>query len=109
MYEELLQPVHYISEPGDKCLTLIFTGHRLHRLPPALLYRYNPKIAGPSIHFRQTLENIFLYVAAEPHTNYPSVFFLYYILIQSPSGMAWISGKHVIDVITHTRMRISRS
>jgi len=37
LYEELLQLIHYISEPGNKCFTLISTGQGLLHLSPALL------------------------------------------------------------------------
>lgn len=37
LYEELLQLVRYIGEPGNKCFTLIFTGQGLLNLSPALL------------------------------------------------------------------------
>lgn len=82
LYEELLQPVHHISEPGNKCFTPIFTGQRSQSL--LFCGRWNES-GHPYSSDRHWRASFICYEWAS--YNCLSDFYLYYILIDWRGGL----------------------
>lgn len=96
LYEDL---VH--AEPGNGSYTL-----RGSCVCLLLRCRCNKEIVGPSVLVTQR-HQIASFMCRRASCNCPSLFLTHYILIWTLCGQTRVSGKHVIDLITHAGMSIS--